>query len=142
MSPARLELAVEWRQRRWRRLLDIIDQLPRDSRYIEAVSLDEDVAEALLEHDTGDDRKVKPVRRMSEWSPTVELLTAILNRLAEVAQAIAALGGAKPRAIPSAPMPTSVLERMRKRRRERQHKALMARILPHETQVDPESHTP
>jgi hypothetical protein len=125
----RLELAVEWRARRWRRLLDIIDQLPRDSRYVEAVSQDEELAESLLEHSPAEPNG-KPERRLSEWSATVELLTSILNRLGEVTQALAALGGAKPRKIQPAPVPTTMIEKLRKRRRERNHRALVARVLP------------
>lgn len=127
----RLELAVEWRCRRWRRLLDIIDQLPRDSHYAEAISQDEGLAEQLLDHPPKQELG-RVVRRMSEWSVTVELLTAILNRLGELTQAVAALGGAKPRKVPSAPYPTTVLEKLRKRRRERNHRDLVARVLPSE----------
>jgi hypothetical protein len=127
MSPGGLDLATEWRSRRWRRLLGIIDQLPRDSRYVEAVTQDEQLAERWA------DRKEKsdtgPKRRMADWSVQVELLTAILNRLGEATQAIAALGGAKPRKVPPAPVPTTAMDRIRNRKRFEKHKALAARVL-------------
>ncbi len=129
---------MEWRQRRWRRLLSIIDQLPRNSRYCEAVAQDEQLAEVLLDEPDAD-VSPKPVRRLSEWSVPVELLTAILNRLGELTQAVAMLGGAKPRKIQPAPFPTSVMEKLRKRRREKQHRALVALVLP--SQLDESSTT-
>lgn len=132
MSPARLDLAVEWRRRRWRRLLNIIDHLPRHSLFIEAVTQDEAIAEQLLDNPPKDQPASKPTRRMSEWSPVVELLTVAVNRLAELTQAVAAIGGAKPRKITPAPFPETVLEKLRKRRRDRNHRALVALVLPTE----------
>lgn len=130
MSPARLDLAVEWRRRRWRRLLNVIDRLPRDSRYVEEVTQDEEVAEQLLENPPKELTSKKSFRRMSEWSPVVELLTVCVNRLAELTQAVAALGGAKPRKIPPAPLPETAMDKVRRRRRDRNHKALVALVLP------------
>jgi hypothetical protein len=127
MSPARLDLAVEWRSRRWRRLLNIIDRLPRDSAYIDALSQDDEFAAAYARDD--DDSSAKPVRRMAEWSPSVEILTLILDRLGEVVQAVAALGGVKPRKLPRAPRPVTASERLASRRRHEGHKALVSRVL-------------
>jgi hypothetical protein len=111
----------------------MIDQLPRDSRYVEAMAQDEKLAEALADRPKSDKA---PTRRMSEWSPQVELLTAILNRLGEVAQAIAALGGAKPKKIPQAPYPVTALDRVRSRKRFQRHNSLAARVLRRSQQQD------
>lgn len=139
MSPARLDLATEWRTRRWRRLLNIIDQLPRESRYFEArVNDDESVAMALEAEATGVSRgTTEPVRRMADWSAEVELLTIAVNRLGEIAQAVAMLGGAKPGRLPLAPIPTTAFERVRRRKLTKQHKSLVARLLPHRTDEKP-----
>lgn len=126
----RLDLAAEWRARRWRRLLNIIDRLPRDSAYIEALTEDEQLAEQLLRRQTGQPAAAKPRRRMSDWSPTVEMLTAILDRLGELTQAVAALGGAKPRQVPRAPYPVTAADRVRNRKRHEQHRSLVSRLLP------------
>lgn len=72
-----------------------------------------------------------PTRRMRDWSPTVELLTAVLNRLGELVQAVAALGGASPRQVPPAPHPVTAIERVKARNRKARHAALVARVLPH-----------
>jgi hypothetical protein len=113
--------------------LNVIDRLPRDSEYFEAVCADEDLARQHAKQEQLDARgepvQRKPVQRMRDWSASVELLTMILNRLAELTQAVAALGGAKPRQIEPAPMPVTALERVRNRSRHEKHKALTARVL-------------
>lgn len=129
MSPARLDLATEWRSRRWRRLLNLIDRLPRNSLFFEAISNDERLADQLAAS-AGDDKPAKPTRRMADWSPTVEILTSILNRLGELTQAVAALGGAKPRKVQHAPYPVTAIEAARRRRREARHRMLVSRVLP------------
>ncbi len=133
MSPARLDLATEWRRRRWRRLLNIIDQLPRESRLFEArINDDESVALAMEnEAAAGERGPAEPVRRMADWSAQVELLTIAVNRLGELIQAVGMLGGAKPRPLPMAPHPTTAFERVRRRKLAKQHKSLVSRLLPH-----------
>lgn len=123
----RLDLATEWRSRRWRRLLNIIDHLPRDSAYVEAMTQDDAFAEAIGPQP----RKAgKPARRMADWSPTVEMLSAILDRLGELTQAVAALGGAKPSKFTRAPRPVTALDRVSHRRRVATHNDLVSRLLP------------
>lgn len=124
----RLDLATEWRSRRWRRLLNIIDHLPRHSAYVEAMANDEQLAEHLARQpEPKQDNQSR--RRMSDWSPDVELLTSILNRLGELVQAVAVLGGAKPRKVPPAPHPVTAMDRARNRRRFEKHRSLAARVL-------------
>lgn len=120
-----LDLATEWRRRRWRKLLNIIDRLPRDSAYIEAMSDDEDMAEHLL-----DRSEQGPKRRMSEFSAQVELLSVIADRQAEMIQVLVARRGARPPRIKWQPRPETALERVRRRRRRHQHDRLVARVLP------------
>lgn len=77
-----------------------------------------------------DDSKRKPTRRVSEWTPAVELLSGIFDRLGEQTQVTAALGGANPRKVPTAPYPATAIERARHRRRIQNHRALVARVIP------------
>jgi hypothetical protein len=128
----RLDLATEWRSRRWRRLLNIIDHLPRTSAYREAVADDDDLARHLLKHSPPDPGR--PQRRMSDWSPEVEMLTAVLDRLGELVQAVAAVGGAKPKKVQPAPRPVTAYERVRRNRRAERHRSLVSRVLPHKRQ--------
>lgn len=122
-----MDLAAEWRSRRWRRLLNIIDHLPRDSAYFEALTEDVDLAERIASRP--EPKSSAPKRRMTDWSPTVELLSAVVDRLAELTQAVASLGGAKPRKLPCAPRPVTAMERVRNRKRYEKHRALTERVL-------------
>jgi transposase len=108
----------------------MIDRLPRDSAYFEALTDDEELAVQIAA--TAPEPNKRPAhRRMTDWSPTVEVLTAILDRLAELTQTVAALGGAKPRKVPRAPHPVTAMERVRNRRRQQKHESLVSRVLPH-----------
>jgi hypothetical protein len=124
-----VDLATEWRRRRWRKLLNLIDHLPRDTAYVDAVADDELVAEAMA------DQPDPPVRapRMATWSPEVELLTALLDRVAELIHVVAMTAGAKPGRRTPAPRPVTALDRVRQRRRETQHQRVVAKLLPHKT---------
>ncbi len=101
---------------------------------MEALAEDEELAEQMLKQP---DPPKAPRRRMADWSPTVEILTAILDRLGEVAMAIAALGGAKPRKLPRAPHPVTAVERVRNRKRMEKHRSVVARLLPHKGKETP-----
>lgn len=69
--------------------------------------------------------------RMSDYSPELERLTDLVDRVNELIQATIAVAGVKPKSVKAAPRPTTVLERVRKRNREKKHRDLVARLLPH-----------
>lgn len=123
----RLDLADEWKSRRWRRLINLIDHLPRDSFMHEAMADDEELAEHML---ASEPAEKPPVRRWSEYGIQVELLAGIYDRLAEVPNAIAAANGAKPRKVKPYPRPVTAMERVRERRAKRKHRSVVARMLP------------
>jgi hypothetical protein len=123
-----MDLAQLWRQRRWRKLLNIIDHLPRDSAYVEALTDDEELAERMLARP--EQPAVKSLRRMSEFSAEVEVLSVIADRIAEQTQVIAATKGAKPHKVKPMPRPRTAMEKVRKRRRETAHRSLVSRLLP------------
>ncbi len=117
-----------WRSRRWRKLLNVIDNLPRTSAYHEALSNDEALAEALMGLP---DRPVGPVRRMREWSAETELLSVVADRLAELIHTVAATKGAKGgRQIRHQPRPVTAMQRINARKRKAKHASLVARLLP------------
>jgi hypothetical protein len=124
----RLDLADEWRGRRWRRLLNLIDHLPRNSRLHEAMAEDERLAEHLLSQP--EPKEAPPTRRWSEFSIEVELLAGIFDRLADVPNAIAAANGAKPRKVKPYPRPITAVERVRERKAKTKHRSVVARVLP------------
>ncbi len=109
-------------------LLDLIDGLPRDSRYVEALSLDPHLAElmAMLPDQPAQGR------RMSEYSAEMEMLTAVYDRLGEVMQVMIASKGGKPKPMPPGPRPRTALDRVRRQRRERKRSWLRSKLLPDE----------
>lgn len=117
-----------WRDRRWRDLLALIDWLPRDSAFMEAMSEDEEVAEEFLSRD----ENVKPKGnrpRISEWSPELEKITEVVDRLGEVMQAVVASNGGKPPKIRPQPRPRTAIDRMRERKRYEHHRKVVSRVL-------------
>ncbi len=93
----------------------------------EAMSDDEELAEHLLSQAP---EEKPPIRRWSEYSVVVELLTAIYDRLAEVPNAIAAANGAKPRKVKPAARPVTAMDRVRDRKAQYKHRSVVARVLP------------
>ena len=114
-----------WRSRRWRRLRNLIEGLPRNSAYVEAVAADEELAATLP------DAPGEQVERWSEWSPERDTLVVIADRIGQlIAAQVAAAGGRPPKVAPL-PRPTTASARVRQARRWQQHQRLVAQLLPH-----------
>lgn len=120
-----LDLGELWRQRRWHFLWVLILGLPRNSLTKEALSLDEEFAVRLLDHEetTG-----QAAVRMSEFSPEVEASYAVVDRLADVIAGLIQLGGGTPPRIPAMPRPKTALDRLREERRVEKHRELVRRF--------------
>lgn len=116
-----------WRTRRWRKLLNLIDGLPRNSAFVEAVANDEQAAQQLLQQQP---EASAPGVRLSEWSPEREILADVVDRLGNVIQAVIAAAGTKPQRMAPAARPVTAVMRLRKQRRVEQHQRLVARVLP------------
>lgn len=125
-----MDLAKEWRSRRWKRLLRIIDQLPAHSRLAEARLDDEQVAEQILAFEDKHPN-AKPSRRVSDFTPEVDLLSTLVDRVGELTQAVVAAAGAQPRKVTPVPRPKTAVDRVRARRSLAKHRRLVARVLPH-----------
>lgn len=69
--------------------------------------------------------------RMADWSPEMERLTDLYDLVGEVMRLLIALKGGKPNRSRPLPRPRTALDRLRARRRERQHRSIVARVLPH-----------
>lgn len=70
-----------------RKVLNLIDRLPGHSCYAEAVAQDDEIAGEM----TAPTGKYRP--RVTEWSPTEQLLAAVFDRLGELVAAVVASGG-------------------------------------------------
>jgi hypothetical protein len=92
------------------------------------MTLDEELAEQTADAEAPADM---PKVRMSEYSPELERLTDLLDRLGELISTVAAAGGAKhPPRVKPAPRPVLASARVRARRRVERHHRLVARVLP------------
>ncbi len=91
-----------------RKVLNLIDQLPGHSCYAEAVAQDDEIAGETPEP-TG---KYRP--RVTEWSPTEQLLAAVFDRLGEVVAATVASAGGDGRVPEAWPRPETASERVLK----------------------------
>lgn len=109
-------------------MLNIIDHLPRHSHYYQEMSDDEDFAAQFLDLEIP---ASQTSRRMQEWTPEVELLTNLYDRMGEQISVTMAAAGAKnpPRPRP-APRPKTAVDRLKARRRETTHYSLKGRLLP------------
>lgn len=110
-------MARLWRARRWRLLLNVIEGLPRNSAYGESLALDETLVDPA-----GDRRKTEEMPRPSvrEWSPEVELLAAIFDRLNGVIQ----IQSEKNLRLKPWPSPVTAAEVLRNRERRNRRKRL------------------
>lgn len=135
MAVRGVDLAREWRSRRWRRLLNLIDHLPAHSAYAEALAADEDLAVAVLAHPQPDGATGP---RVSEWTSERAALAEISDKLSTlIAATIAAAGSRPPKLIPS-PRPRVAADQVRERQRAAAHLSLVERVLPDRAQADAE----
>lgn len=112
-----------WRTRRWRRLLNIIDHLPRTSHFVAAMADDDELAEQLPEPD-GDGSPP-----LTEYSPVVERLDLIVDRLGEVVTAVVNTVAKKPRKPPRPQRrPQTARDRARLKRRKMRHALILQRL--------------
>ncbi len=118
-----------WKQRRWRQLLNILEFLPRTSAYAEAMALDEELAVEVAKIPHGD-RAGKWARDHREYTPEVEMLSALFDRVGELIRVVAATRGSRGgKPPPQAPRPVSALERVRVRNSRARHEQLADRLL-------------
>ncbi|MFE9337768.1 hypothetical protein [Streptomyces sp. NPDC007063] len=105
-----------WRQRRWRFLLNLIEHLPGDSHYLAAVANDDELVEQAPEPKPGPPP-------LHTWTPEVDKLTLIADRLGEAVTAIHNTVAKRPqRPPPRLPRPQTAQDRIKtKRRREKHH---------------------
>lgn len=118
-----------WRQRRWRELLNILEFLPRTSAYAQAMATDEKLAEQINQTSEAAGRTAKWSRTHREYSPEVEMLSAVFDRLGELIRAVAATRGSNSKPPPPAPRPVSAIERVRRRTAAEKHRRLAARVI-------------
>jgi hypothetical protein len=120
---------------RWAFSLNLVDHLPRTSAYANAVAQDDELAEAAL-NAAPEGTRVRLGSRavpMTEWSPEVEALSTVVDRLAEVINAVVVnhpSGKGKPTRANPYPRPVTAVDRARARRRRQAAADLEAQLFP------------
>jgi hypothetical protein len=106
-----VDLGAEWRARRWRRLLNLIDGLPSNSQYMQALLNDDEYCEALV---TTDAPSAGPA--LADWSPEVDQLARVTDLLQQLIRAFISANGGKGGKFRPAPRPETGIERARRRK--------------------------
>lgn len=126
-----------WQRRRWRYLLNLIDHLPQNSYFHQAVSLDEEHAAMLaaagaFEHKDGEASWSPPI---ATYSPEVEAAWTIVNELRALRHTMIAMKSKTPPAPPEMiPRPKTAFDKYASNSNEtraKKHRELAARVLPH-----------
>lgn len=126
----RLSFGDLFRERRWREILNYLDQLPANSQMNRLLSLDEEYMESVLRSQKGDQGPSRP--SMADWSLTNSLLATLIdavNKNTATQTAIANPKGAKPRIEPT-PRPLSLVEKIERRIQKERHEEMVGRLLP------------
>lgn len=130
-----------WRARSWRLLLSLIDHLPQNSHYYQALMNDPEHAKAVAEWQAanekpGETKKYNPA--WQTWSPEVERLANIEDELRQLRSTLIAVNGAKPPKLEAVARPKSKISEEKEladyRRKRKVHKSLVAKMLPNKPQ--------
>jgi hypothetical protein len=111
---------------RWGFTLSLIDHLPRTSAFSQAVADDEEAAASMLDH-VGERSSSTP---LTEWTPEVQVLAVVANRLAEVINVLIKANGGKPGRTPTYPQPVTAIDRMRARRAKEDIDDMVSKLWP------------
>jgi len=142
----REDIDALWRARRWTYALNLIDHLPVDCWYTEAVSNDEEhakmVAEAMAERRGGDDDDKPKGPPLRHWNQQASMMAELIDAVREVNHTNQQIAGGKPGDFKSYKRPTTAIDRAQREAtntvRKARHDALAKRLLPHKaTTEDP-----
>ncbi len=100
----------------------MVDHLPQNSAYGQAVADDEELAELA----TGRQGEWHP--SIAEWSPEVELLAAVYDRLGDLLAVTVTARGKKPKLPKPWPRPRTAADRVRARKRKQTYDDIMAKL--------------
>lgn len=123
-------------ERRVRKLLNLILALPRNTLTQEGVANDDELVESLMAG-RDEDAPTPPIR-MAEFSPEVEALYGVVDRLGDVVSGLVGLGGKKPPKIAALRRPQTAWERIAHKRDVTRHESIVNRLLPNGPQPLPE----
>lgn len=124
-----MDLAEWWQRRRWKALLELIDELPAASRLNEAIQNDPEQAKIIATIPLGDGEDWAP--KVRDYDLTAMLLREIREMLASLYQLEHAKGsGKRPPAIKPLPVPFTEVDRQRLLETREWADSLIARLTP------------
>lgn len=124
-----LSLGELWRGRRWRELLNYIDQLPSNTQMNRLMSQDEEHMTAIMRSQKGEQSSAPSMADWSLLNSQIATLIDAVNRGTAVQQAIANPKGAKPKIVPM-PRPATAAEKVEKRLTKERHEEMVSLLLP------------
>ena len=127
-----MDLALWWRERRWKALLELIDQLPSANRLNEAIQNDPEqaelIAKQLAQQETGSARWSP---RLAEFDLHAAMLREVIHALLGVQAAVVAAAGGKPGKMPVFPGPETEVDRAMERATKEWADNLIRIVTPH-----------
>ena len=117
-----------YEQGRWTFALTLIDHLPRTSAFAAAVAQDDELAAEV-----GDLPKGSDVPPLTEWTPEVQALAAVVDRLADLVNAVVVnhpSGKGKPSRVRPYPRPVTAFDRARAKRSREATDAMVTQLFP------------
>lgn len=118
---------LEWFRGRysWPKLLRLVRQLPRYSRFCLAVADDDDLAATA----PADDVKARPA--LTSWDAHQDLVAVVREEFAELRRTVLAPWSRRPPAKPApVPRPITAAERARRRAERQTHARIVRQVLP------------
>ncbi len=132
-----VSLGELFRERRWRELLNLLDQLPQDTHMNRLLTTDEQYMEAVLgdaEPSKGDEETGPTAPSMANWSQTNALLAVLIDAVNRNTAVTQAMAGAKNSKFEPHPRPESAAQKILARRAnevaKRRHQELVSMLLP------------
>lgn len=125
-----VDLTAEFQARRWRLLLNAIGRLPYATHWRQTMLNDPETAEKIVRAQEREKEKPKAGIPVSEYTQAVSLARDTLTTLRGINASIVAAGGGRPSAPEPYPGPITVLGSVERDVRQRDHEALVARVLP------------
>lgn len=128
-----LSLGELWRNRRWRELLNLIDQLPTNSQMHALMTSDEEHMEALIRGSKGREAQPGAGRpSMAEWGQLESMVATLIdavNKNTATNVAIANPKGPKPQIQPQ-PRPYTAAEKVQYKIQREEHQAMVSVLKP------------
>lgn len=122
-------MSEEFASRRWRKLLNLIDKLPRTSFFIEARMQDEELAEQYLAHADHTNEKQLQLPSIVEYDSVTERLDTLAFKVDQLIAATVAAAGGKPGRVTPPPRPITAIERLRAQNRRQNAHRLRTQLL-------------